>query len=276
MKITDLTGAYIKHILSSNNLPEYESSYPALFDHYFRYWGDRKKSFAKLTEGEINRRTRLINNQLKFIVNKFNALRLNTKDLNIVLFVGRGTSNGHAFRDGNRFVVWLPVETYDSPMLARVFVTHEIIHALHYTACPEFYFDSQQELRRVSRRLITEGIATYMAMRILEIDELTALWADYLPDDKADRWFNECRTSEKEIFANLLANFSTCNPDFGLFYASDPNDIFKFRAGYFAGLRLVEQLVEENNIELTELLAIQRDRFEKLLIERLRRIRFTG
>jgi len=271
MKISDLSCEYIEHILSSSNLQEYETSYPTLFDHYFRYWADRKKPLIKLTEGEINTRTRLINNELKSVAAKFKAFGLNIDDLNIVLFVGQGSSNGHAFLDADRFVVWLPIETYDSQLLARVFITHEIIHAFHYAGSPEFYFDNAEEMRSVSRRLITEGLATYLTLKILNVDALTALWADYLPDDKADRWFNECRIRGKEIFANLLENFSTCDPDFGLFYASDPNDILKFRAGYYAGLRLIEQIADQCKIEPTGFLTLSRDKFEQLIFDRLQR-----
>ncbi len=271
MKITDLVSEYARDILASDNFKAYENSYPALFNHYYRFCGNRKKPFSKLPQEELTRRSKLIRKELIFINDRIAAFGLNIDELDIILFVGKGASNGHAFRDGGRFVVWLPIETYDSQLLARIFITHEIIHALHYAGSPEFYFDSAEEMRSISRRLITEGLATYLTMKILGVDALTALWADYLPDHKADRWFDECRLREKEIYADLLANFSFSNPDVWLFYAADPDNILKYRAGYYAGLRLIQQIIDEGKIEPIDLLTISRKKFEGLIIDRLQR-----
>jgi len=46
MNIINLTNDYIKSILEDNDLRAYEKTYPALFQHYFQYWGD-KKNFSQ-------------------------------------------------------------------------------------------------------------------------------------------------------------------------------------------------------------------------------------
>ena len=272
MIISDLFDSYVKYVLHAGSTDGYRASYPALFDHYFRYWADENNPIIKMTESELAERSAMMRRESRSVEGKIRASGLDINDLQVVLFVGTGSTNGHAFQDNNRFVVWLPVETYSSPLLARVFATHEIIHALHYNASPEFYFDSKEDLRRVSRQLAAEGLATYLTMRILDCDEITALWADYLSEDKAGLWMDEFRSREREIFGYLLENFSSGDPEIMPFVAADPADILRYRAGYYAGLKLIRQIADQNRFGPEELLAIKRGRFERLLAENLRMI----
>ena len=47
---------------------------------------------------------------------------------------------------------------------------------------------------------------------------------------------------------------------------SDPEDVLKFRAGYYAGLRLVEEIAEGKGLSVKELLKIPRGEFEKAIL----------
>ncbi len=263
MNIIDKTGEYITHILGDNNPAAYENSYPALFEHYYKFWAKRGKPFVTFSEKEVAERLSLILGELPDIEAKFLAFSLDIADLDIVLFVGKDTSNGHAFMDGGKIVVWIPIESYVTQTLVRVFVTHEIIHALHYVKSADYYSENTEDMRKMSRELITEGLATYLTAEILGIDELTALWADYLPVDKAILWFNECERRETELFKYILDNFNHSGSDIRLFQAADPDDILKFRAGYYAGMKIVERIERTMNIRPIELLDIPKNEFEK-------------
>jgi len=270
MKIIDLTPEYERHFLGRGDRREYEKAYPQLFDHYYCFWADRNIPPRTMEKPEIARRLRLIKNELPFIEEKFSKSSLDIGALKIALFVGQATSNGHAFKSGSEFVVWLPIETYHTALLVRVFLTHEIAHALHYSRSPEFYFEDMEKKRLLSRQLITEGLATYMTAGILGIDELAALWADFLPPDKANAWYEECARREVDIFRLLFDNFDSRDSGIGLFLASDPDNILRYRAGYYAGLKIVERIAKGENISLIELLAIPEDHFNKLAILQLR------
>lgn len=269
MEIVNLTSEYITHILQNDDLPSYERTYPELFRHYFEYWADRGRFAPTLNATETQAKADLVRNGLESAGHKLAAFGLDVANLRAVLFVGQKTSNGHAFKDGNRFVVWIPVETYKTHLDAEVFVTHEIIHALHYVSCPGFYFNDLTEKRQVSRQLITEGLATYLSMTALAIDEGSALWADYISPEAVKAWLCRCRNREAELKQYLLNVFSSGSPEIGLFYAKDPHDIFQYRAGYYIGLKFIKYAVQTGGLAADHLLSVPRDEFESLAVEYL-------
>jgi uncharacterized protein YjaZ len=270
MNIINLTDDYIKHIVEENDLNAYESSYPALFRHYFRYWAKRERFSKTLTKIEVKKRCQLVLSELKKIERKMVSAGFDTEALDIVLFVGQNTSNGHAFKDGRKFVVWIPLETYKTKLRCQIFILHEIIHWLHYSQSPDFYFQNATQKLSTARQLITEGIATYLTQRILKVDEGTVLWADYLSKRDLKKWLQECQNREKELCQFILKQFSSASPKIELFYANDPNDIYKYRAGYFVGWKLIEQMIKKKGFSDSELLKISRKRLENMIRELLR------
>lgn len=186
------------------------------------------------------------------------------KNIDFVLFVGQGTSNDHAFKDDKKFMVWLPLEGYETKLQAKVFITHEIIHAFHYARSSNFYFNNVAEKRSIGRQLITEGLATYLSMKVLKVDEGTALWADYLTNYKLKSWFQEYLQKEKMLCGFILKNFSSSDPKIGLFYANDPTDIVNYRAGYYVGLKLIEDSAKKEGLSDQDLLNISRNSFENI------------
>lgn len=270
MNIIDLTSEYIKHIVNAGDLASYEKSYPALFQHYFRYWAKRKNFSKTLNKSEVKKRLNLIEPRLSRVEKKINSSGLNISFLKIVLFVGQSTCNGHVFKDNKEFIVWIPIETYSTPLQVDVFITHEIIHSLHYLKSPDFYFNNFTEKRLISRQFITEGVATYLTKHIIKITQSKALWADFLSKEKTKIWFRECQQKEKELYKFVLKNFSSTNPEISLFYAKNPRNIYEFRAGYFVGLKLVDQMVKNKKMDPKKLLEIPRKKFEKMILEELR------
>lgn len=271
MIITDLTVFYIEAMLNDNNLKAYEKSYPALFSHYFKYWGNRKSFRSLLSANEAEQRNKLVRNGISCIEKELKQSGLNFAETEIVLFAGQGLSNGHAFRNNGRFIVWIPIEGYKTALQAKIFVTHELMHSLHYTCRPEFYFNNCKEKRSVARQLITEGLATYLTMKILRTDEGTALWADYIQRGEIRKWLKSCGTEERTLYLTLLKKFNSSGRETGLFYAGDPKDIMNFRAGYYAGLKLVEEIAERTGSGVPDLLRLPRGKFEKMMQALLRR-----
>ncbi|MBI4119508.1 MAG: hypothetical protein HY456_01515 [Parcubacteria group bacterium] len=267
MKITDLTGGYIKTILKKQSPVEYEAALPELFKHYFQYWADRKYFYTILKEKEVAERTAAIIARLPHIEREFNGFGLPTDKLQIVLFVGQNCTNGHALRYKKEFMVWLPIEAYKTAKESDVFITHEIVHAIHYSAVPEFYFKTISEKYSMARQLITEGLATYLSMQMAKIDEKDALWADYLPIKKRNEWFEECKKKEAELSEFALKNFYRENREF--FESNDPKDLYRYRGGYYVGLKTIGEIARERNMANIDLLKLPRDQFEELAIASL-------
>ena len=264
MKVKDLTQNYIINILEKDSLFLYKESMPILLSHYFKYWALENYFHKSLkTKSEVEEKTNLIKSRLSFIESKLNDFGFETSDIEIILFVGQNCTNGHAFEEKGKFVVWLPVEAYESCEDIDIFVTHEIIHALHYTKNPDFYFKTKEEKINIGRQIITEGVTTYLTSKVLNISDEKALWANFLNQNELEKWFNKCKEKKCELYNFVLKNFSSSKDEIQIFWANDPNDVYKYRAGYFVGLELIKEFIEKENVSDIEILGINRKIFEE-------------
>lgn len=269
MKITDLTDAYSMHLISRDNLAEYEATYPLLFEHYNQYWAGSGTSYANLTSRDLERRSLLVSAGLKEAVQAVERVGLSVNSMEAVLFVGKNRSNGHALITGDRIVVWLPVETYTTGVRARVFVMHEIVHALHYSLSPEFYFHSESERLHTGRQLITEGLATLLTAELLQVKSDESLWADYLSAEQLSDWMRQCSTRQSELRQFILSQFDSHSKSIGLFYADDPGDILHYRSGYHVGMQVMREISTREKVSPLKLLDYPRADLEHLTREAL-------
>ncbi len=268
MKIIDLTKVYINHVCKQKDFISYEKSCPELFEHYYQFWSYRDNTKIFLESNIISSRD-LILSILPKLENKFSNNNIDINSITMILFVGMGNTNGHAFKYQDQFIVWIPVETYTNKIDTEVFMTHEIAHALHYTDSPKFYFENEKQQKHIGRQIITEGLATYFSKTVLGISGEKALWGEYLAIDTLTKWMNDCQKQFDTIRTVVKNNFYSTDNRLGLFYANDKEDILNFRAGYYAGLKLVEQITKSQNISLMELSKIPREKFEKLILSLL-------
>ncbi len=273
MHIIDLTPDYLAAMTNRRSFKEYEALFPELFDHYFQFWCPRTHAFAELTNDEIDRRVNRVRNVLLQIESRFCNIGLDLTQMQIVLFVGGNTSNGHAFMRANQPIVWLPVETYATDHRALIFIAHEIIHGLHYAAAPEFMFSDVESKNDIGRQLITEGLATYLTTTILNVAELHALWADYLSESEASRWLADCREQYPALAEWFLNHFHESILGCEIFQANGPTDIWRHRAGYYVGLDVVRAIAERRRCSASGLLEIPRGEFEEEVIEQLKQAR---
>lgn len=263
MQIIDLTKRYQIKYIQEGNRKEYENSFPNLFHHYYQFWANRESNITIVNNEEIQTRKIWINRLIERLQNILEKIEIDSSAIDCVYLIGVGTTNGHAYRYNNKFHVWLPLETYTTERLTQVFVTHEIIHSLHYHYSSSFYFNSKDEQLQLSRQLITEGLATFLTKELLGISDLEALWADYLDKNDAQKWQQKCQEEERNLFRLIYENYYQSNQDLKIFYASNPDNIYQFRSGYYAGLKLIENYVEKDDLTVKKLLRLPRDKFEK-------------
>jgi uncharacterized protein YjaZ len=264
MRISSLTEAY-HEARARDNLDHYPDCHPELFTHYRNYWGVGDKPWADLDRAATIAREEMITERLRALEERFAAFELDTADLEVILLVGQETSNGHAIRLDDKFAVWLPIETYPTEIRVDVFATHEIIHAIHYQRQPAFYFENDTEFRSTSRRLLTEGLATYFSRELLGIDDATALWADYLDENEAVEWMTACHDRDEELRQIIRDRFDGTDHDLDLFHAAEPGDPLRFRGAYFVGLKAIDELAALRAGDPTGLLSIPRPDLEHLI-----------
>ncbi len=229
------------------------------YKHYDTVWGKSRARRESISEKQMGLRVERIVRQAHFAENKFKRRHILLKGINLVMIHGDGSANGHALPSKSGAIVWVAAECFHTALETKVFVTHEIAHGIHYREEPGFAFHTMEEKRLVWRQLITEGVATYLTKKALKVPDEIALWADTLPPDQLRSWMEACRNRERELFEYIERNFDSSDPSISLFYAADPNDIFAYRAGYYAGLKLIEKVCKENKIRDWDLPTISVD-----------------
>ncbi|MBD3232119.1 MAG: hypothetical protein GF315_00175 [candidate division Zixibacteria bacterium] len=262
MQIIDLTTSYLDDFIDDGNRGKYESSFPELFNHYYKYYSKRDANIAVVEPDIIGIRKGWIEKFLKRLVAILREYRIDSDIFDLVYFIGTGGTNGHAFRHNGRMYVWAPLETYTSESLVQIFVTHEVAHAIHYYFSPDFYPDTVDDQIRMSRQLITEGLATYLTAKWLDIPDKDSLWADYLDEDEARSWIDKCEKETRNLLKVIHDNWHETEHKLEIFYASNPENIYQFRAGYYIGLRLIDEYTRLHDFTTMDTLKLSRKEIE--------------
>ncbi|HET6402441.1 MAG TPA: DUF2268 domain-containing putative Zn-dependent protease [Candidatus Kapabacteria bacterium] len=236
-------------------------------DHYKTFWAGATLEESSLSADEIATRRSLVLRHVTASDELLRARGFSTEHIRAILFVGNGSANGHAYLDRDGAVVWFAIECFKSEMEAKIFTMHELIHALHYAARPEFSFQTIEQKNTVWRQLITEGIATYLTKRLWNLTDEEALWADALPPDQIQSWMTACRDSEKELFEFVRENFESSDPSIELFYSANPADIFSYRAGYYVGMKVIESIAAEYDLSDHALLNMPLEKLKRFIWE---------
>lgn len=176
--------------------------------------------------------------------------------VDIAIVDGCQSSNGHALLLNGQPTAWVSVSNYPSDETIKVFGTHEVIHALHYGYVSEYHFESKSEKDHVGRQLATEGLATFVTEKLLNLSESEALWSDYLTPNDLKLLMDEYRKHQSESATNILRDWD--KTDSLYFYANDRSDVDKYRSGYFIGRSVIARIAEQDEIGIYELLTMPR------------------
>jgi uncharacterized protein YjaZ len=271
MLIDDYTKEYFETFAKGSNWEAYEKCYPALLGYYKEHYG-RTEEARPPSINTVSKNSKIVRDAIEVVFDRFTHHGFDISKQRFVLFVGENTSNGHAFKDGDELIVWLPVETYTSKMLAEVFIAHELAHALHYRMSPEFYTTDKNEMWKGFRQLVTEGLATYVSREVMGADDGTALWADFLNSEQLSNWMKRCREKLEALCSHFIDVIQKDEKERMLFLASDPDDVLKFRAGYFVGLKVVEEIVAASDLSIQALLTMSESDFKAQTLRTLKRL----
>jgi len=275
MVVHDFTESFIESVIEHGDLTRYEACFPELFEHYFAFYGPRRTYPEGLTTDAVRGLRDRVTAELSAIESRFARANLDLNQLEVVLFVGQNSSNGHAFLHKGRFIVWLPVEEYPSPLSVRVFVPHEIAHALHYEMSSDYWFCDAKSRNHMGRQLVAEGLATLVSMEIAGVDAITALWVDYVSSEWASEWINNRRRRRCELADHALNRFDESSEDNGFFVftGTNDNDVFRNRTGYFLGTEIAKTVKDELGGTLADLLKLSRADWESLAKDVLQRMK---
>lgn len=270
MEILDLTPDFLRLEKEIITEEEYLNNFRPFFDHYFQYWSKRGSFDLTISEKVLLNTSIQIQKEIRASNELLSKDNLNSFDTRALIFVGKGTANGHAFQYGSTLYAWFAAETFRTEFLAKVFVLHEMIHALHYTCSPDLYFTDTITQRSLWRQLIVEGVATYLSQELLQISFEESLWADYLSESELKKWMKECQEHEKDLIEFTIREYDSDKDTSGMFSAQDKNDVLSNRSGYFLGSKMIRDIVEKNNLSYRELIEMPRREIQPLMLSMLK------
>ncbi|MHC0551934.1 DUF2268 domain-containing putative Zn-dependent protease [Salinicoccus sp. CNSTN-B1] len=256
MEVLNLAEKQIK----SKSLNPIES---AFFKEYFRLFNsnvsfekDTKQLMQAYSTQEVSKSVSFLKTLSEEILYQINDILNRDVVLDIITFFGDCSYDGHAILiDGKPYIFFdlnavLPrLDFYNF----KAFITHEMIHGVHYILNPAFYRGNYHTVEeKYLKLLFAEGIATYLSSVISKEKIEDAYWFGYLKTNQVSKWVRNCEKMKNDIGNNLqqAINLGKLDKPFynRLFGIDDFEMVTSYRTGYYYGSEIVKYFLEEKNI----------------------------
>ncbi|OGY91617.1 MAG: hypothetical protein A3B31_00630 [Candidatus Komeilibacteria bacterium RIFCSPLOWO2_01_FULL_53_11] len=232
---------------------EFERPHRDVFRVYYQ-WADRRATarvFANYAERysreRLQRFDRYARTHLDTVAAKVSRVIPFSGKLPVVLFVGAKQSNGFVIRYKKQYTTFLNLESYPDIATLRIFMAHELAHAVHLRMGQGYYWRSD----RMSwyNTMMLEGVATYITQRALGVNSADALWGHYLTVTQKKRFMRWCESHEQWLKRGLLREIgATARVESAFFGRRKPKGCPYIRTGYWLGLKFVESLLRETSL----------------------------
>jgi len=155
----------------------------------------------------------------------------------LVAISGSGQPSGHAYRTADgAYAAWIDASAIATPMRARFFVLHDLIHAAHYARNPHVTFGDAAEFLTLGRRIWSEGVASFLVGTIMRTDERDACWADAVEKPYRDRWRVARAREEFNRIRQACREWESAESD--PWFVFDPEQPDISRIGTYTGFRM--------------------------------------
>lgn len=246
---SDFFNEFSRHFDMSS---EFDSEVEGILDA-----ADRDKTVANIRQ--LHSKIREFMPRLADLVGEHEVSRLK-----FATIIGRGTWDGHALMMNDEPVVFFDMTLMNEHLSHPGFelethVLHETVHGLHYASQPAFYFSAHGTFAEgLRKRMIAEGVATFLSQRLSGVSVQKALWFGYLDDTRYRRWSAVAEENRQSIW------FSSQDPSASketlesleeqLLYLADGIENPNGRLAYYYGYHLARCLAE--GISAWELLTL--------------------
>jgi len=234
------------------------------FVEYFKVFRENKPFDKNIINSiqcslEINDVINLSNTLISKFEKKTDILSRNDikSDIGLIIFIGDGSIDGHSIFLNNSTYVFIDIyatisrsnKNYD----LEAFLSHEIMHAVHYDLNKEFYPENYNLTEdKYLKTLIVEGMATYMSISLFGISENSAYWFGLLAKHEINEWVYNCEIMKTNIGINLKELISDSKFDKNiydkLFCIIKSENFTSYRIGYYYGCQIVKLIYFENSI----------------------------
>ncbi|HEY8890334.1 MAG TPA: DUF2268 domain-containing putative Zn-dependent protease [Clostridium sp.] len=249
--------------MKSNNINEIFRQ-ESFFEEYFKVFREYKEFDENIINSiqhnlELNDVINLSNTLISKFEKKTNILSRNNikSDIGLIIFIGDGHIDGHSIFLNNSTYVFIDLYAISSRFNKKydleAFLSHEIIHAVHYDLNKEFYPENYNLTEdKYLKTLIVEGMATYMSISLFGISENSAYWVGLLAKHEVNEWVCNCENMKTNIGINLKELISNREFDKNiydrLFCIIKSENFTSYRIGYYYGCQIVKMIYYENSI----------------------------
>lgn len=228
---------------------------------------DRDKTFANI---------RRLHSEIQELVPRLADLvgEHEVSRLKFATIIGRGTWDGHALMMNDEPVVFFDMTLMNEHLSHPGFelethVLHEMVHGLHYASQPAFYFAAHGTFAEgLRKRMIAEGVATYLSHRLSGVSAAKALWFGYLDDTRYRRWSAVAEEKRQSVWFRSqepsVSKETQESLEEQLLYLPDGIENPNGRLAYYYGYHLATSLSE--GISAWELLTLPLAAYEAALL----------
>lgn len=235
----------------------------SFFKEYFRTFNsnvnfeeDTRQLMQTYTLQDAAETTSYLKSMTREVLNRINN-RLNRKiNLDIITFFGDCSFDGHGilidekpyvFFDLNAVIPRLDIYNF------KAFITHEILHSIHYSLNPDFYRGNYCTVEeKYLKLLLSEGIATHLSYIISQEKIEDTYWFGYLDTRQVWDWVKNCEKMKDDIGVNLYRAIDAGKLDSSLynrlFGIEDFTKPTSYRTGYYYGAEIVGSVLVEKDI----------------------------
>lgn len=242
---------------------DYKSMSSPFFKEYFRSFNsnanfeeDTRQLMREHTLKDVSKTVSFLNSKAKEVLDLINN-SLNTDIVPAVItFFGDCSYDGHGILiDGKPYVFFdlnavIPrIDFYNF----TAFITHEMLHPIHYSLNPNFYRRNYRTVEeKYLKLLLAEGIATHLSYVISKEKIEDTYWFGYLKPDEVRDWIKNCEKMKNDIGTDLHRAIDAGKLDNSLynrlFGIEDFTMLTSYRTGYYYGAEIVKGFLEENNV----------------------------
>ena len=235
----------------------------SFFQEYFKVFCKNKpfdEKVIKSIKHDIDIETVInLSNQLISIFEDKSAIlsRIGIKnEIGLIIFIGDGTIDGHCIILENYSYVFVDLKAIilrsNKNFNLDAFLSHEIIHAVHYDLNKEFYPKNYNSIEDTYlKTLIAEGCATYMSMYLFGISENLGYWLGFLETDEVSEWICNCKKIKTDIgisLRKLIINKEFDVDMYNKLFCIKSEEFTFYRIGYYYGCEIIRIIYCENNI----------------------------
>ena len=233
----------------------------AFFKEYFRVFRHNKGFKINVIENiNLEDVIKLSDRLVSIFIDKLSMLSKLGIDnhIGMIIFIGDGKVDGHAIMlDGMSYIfidLAAGIRRITVDFNWDVFISHEIIHALYYKFNKAFYpgqYMTNEEI--YMKRLIDEGMATYMSIRIFQLEDSLGYWLGLLKADEVKKWIVNCKKMKIAIGMQLekIINSEVYDKSLynRLFCIEARESILTYRLGYYYGVQIIKDIDHSQKIE---------------------------